>query len=133
MTIKWRDGLATGLEWQDEQHKKLFEQMNTLIEAMQQHEGAAIIKDMITFLKDYAQHHLVEEEQFLELHNDPTLLKHRRAHDIFRENLAKLDVLYERQGASTLAVLHTQRWLRDWLIDHIAAMDRELRTIENSH
>ena len=130
MSIKWRDGLATGLEWQDEQHKQLFEQMNTLIEAMQRNDGASVIKEMIAFLRDYAQHHLVEEEQFMELHNDPSLVKHRRAHDTFRENLTKLDALYERQGASTLAVFHAQRWLRDWLLKHIAAMDRELRAIE---
>jgi len=126
MAIEWSNQLSTGLEWQDIQHREMLERMDGLLEAMNRNEARAVIEDLLAFLEDYTHSHFGSEERFMSETDYPALASHRGLHRRFTDRLHELQRLYKRQGASSLVIMHLQRWLRDWLLQHIVQEDQRL-------
>jgi hemerythrin len=126
MSLIWRQEMSTGLEWQDEQHQQIFEQIDKLLEAMRHSAGQSVVKDLIDFLGNYTRTHFEGEEDYMLKHNCTTYAEHKKCHEDFSEQLGELVELYNRQGASTMVVMRLQSWLRDWLINHIMNVDRKM-------
>lgn len=126
MSIKWCQALETGIPWQDAEHKQIVERISELLDAMNRHEANAVIADLFTFLESYARDHFGHEEQFMQEVGDPTYAWHRECHLEFVRHYQELHSLWTRQGASTYVTMHVQRWLREWLLDHIGRVDKQM-------
>jgi hemerythrin len=126
MAIRWNESLATGLDWQDEQHKELFSRINGLLEAMHRNEASTVIGELFQFLSEYSEKHFGQEEKAMTEAKSAHAAQHYAMHRQFRERLHELETIYEKQGASSYLVMHVQRWLHDWLIQHIHQMDKQL-------
>ncbi|MFZ5434209.1 MAG: bacteriohemerythrin [Calditrichota bacterium] len=126
MPLVWRQELSTGLDWQDEQHKQLFEHISVLQDAMQSNKANDVIHEQIEFLEQYYQNHFRDEENYMLEHHSPHYAEHKKLHDKFVENYQQLKHLYSRQGPSTIVVMHLQRMLHDWLIQHVMSADKKI-------
>lgn len=124
MSLVWRPAMSTGLAWQDEQHKEIFKRIDQLLDAMQQNQGSAVVKELLDFLQIYASQHFSDEENYMLTHSCTTCVKHKQCHEEFKEHLAELVAIYDSQGASTIVVLKLQSWLREWLFSHIMNVDK---------
>lgn len=126
MAIRWNEALATGLAWQDEQHQELFQHLDNLLEAMRRNEASEAVGHLFDYLDEYTVKHFGEEEAYMLSTSNPMLRQHSAIHQEFRGKLREFEEVYKRQGASSYLVMRLQRWLHDWLFDHISRMDKQL-------
>ena len=103
--------------WQDAQHQVLFELLDMVAE-----EDSAV--SVLHKLRHYAENHFSIEEQYMALLAYPGREEHMRAHDKFREQLAKMLVDAEEHDNVARQVIST--FLREWLKRHIFGIDKKL-------
>lgn len=125
MAIEWTRNLATGLEWQDKQHKELFRRINSLLDAMTVGLGKGEVLKLFTFLDEYFVVHFEAEEKAMNKFNYPHMVKHLAEHTRFIEDIAALKEECKK-GISTANVIQVQRRVVDWLINHIGGIDKQL-------
>lgn len=126
MAIRWNESLSTGLDWQDKQHKELFARINSLLDAMQRNEANTVICDLFKFLNEYVVNHFGQEENAMIAAKCTHASQHTAKHNQFKAQLSELEKIYQKQGASSYLIMRMQRWLHDWLIEHIHQMDKLL-------
>jgi hemerythrin len=131
MSLVWRPAMSTGLDWQDEQHKEIFRQIDLLNEAIEQNEGASVVKEMLEFLESYATKHFRDEEEYMHSHGCQTCDLHEKCHQMMLANIAEIRATFDRHGPSTMVVLKLQTLFRDWLLNHILTVDKKMVTTSN--
>lgn len=129
--LKWSDEFAVNVGAIDNQHKRLFEMINSLHDAMINNKGPAahipIINDMVA----YAKNHFDTEERYMRQYGYPALAGHKREHDLFTEKALELKARVDRAGfVLTLEVLN---FLKMWLQDHILGTDQKYSGFFNEH
>ncbi len=125
MAIEWSDSLATGVGWQDKQHKELFRRINSLLDAMNVGLGKEEVSRLFTFLDEYFVVHFEAEEQAMNRYRYPGLIAHLAEHMGFIE---RVSALKDECGAgiTTGSVIKVQRLVVDWLVNHIGGVDKAL-------
>ncbi len=124
--IEWSPGLSVGIARIDAEHQELVKVFNDLQRAMRQGTGSESLVRTLRFLGEYAVVHFRTEESLMRLHRYPGFDVHRAAHDGFKEDFGRLlkeTLSTDHRVAKTMEV--SQRLL-DWLITHIAKMDKEM-------
>lgn len=120
--IKWQTRFAVGVMKMDDEHKVLFEKMNSVIDQINKDEYRQRNEFKLAFedLARYAQKHFSDEEMYLESISYPQLKEHKELH-------ASLIALLEghlrdvKEGKADGALLI--HFLNDWLIGHILGVD----------
>ena len=82
-SIDWSEEYATGIEIIDEQHKRIFQYLSEIDEAIQQH-SADKVEEVVRGLLDYSVTHNTFEESLMEKADYPMLEPHRQAHGAFK-------------------------------------------------
>jgi hemerythrin-like metal-binding protein len=129
--LQWTEDLATGVEKIDEQHKELFEKINDLVAAVKQSACKYKIGDVIKFLEDYVAFHFGEEEAYMLRFDYPDYRGHKAQHEKFIANFNELKKELpkleggSKPGSYDLSV-ETNRVVVDWILDHIAKVDKRL-------
>jgi hemerythrin len=126
MSIHWSPALSTGLDWQDEEHKQLVGKIGELLDAMERNDAPSVIDDLLIFLQEYGELHFAHEEKALDETAEPHTIEHKADHRKFSQHLQEMVALYKRQGASSYVVMQMQRWLRDFLLNHLGKVDKSL-------
>ena len=122
--LSWDPAWLTGIEVIDEQHRKLFEQMESILNAVRSGEAQERIPGLLAFLMMYADVHFRDEEKAMSDVRYPGLARHRAIHNDMRHQVAEMSVRFQEDPSElTPAVL---RFLSDWLVNHIAVEDRRL-------
>lgn len=116
----------TGIDFIDEEHKKLFEIANRAYELLVNEfipDKYDYIMEVIGELKDYARYHFDHEEDYMGKIKYRKLLSHKVAHDGFIEKIGEYedDIVDDRQKEALLRLLD---FLTDWLVDHILKQDK---------
>ena len=130
--MEWNDSLSVGFERMDTEHKELFRKIEELVAAINQHTCKYKITDVIKFLEDYAKDHFTMEEDYMKQLGYPEYSQHKAEHENFvvslselKEDLRKIKDSGSHAGSYELSVA-TDQVLVDWLLDHIAKVDRKL-------
>lgn len=108
----------------DNEHRRLFEMLNTSIAMVAEAENAAdIAKNLVVELKKYAETHFKHEEEYMERINDPELPMQKREHAAFTNkiNSFRLDTSSPEVAKTSLDEL--LRYLVHWLYRHILSSD----------
>ncbi len=63
--VIWDETFSVGVEVIDEQHKKLFKMLNTMIEAENTSVNSEIISTVLTEMRQYASEHFALEEKYM--------------------------------------------------------------------
>jgi hemerythrin len=127
--MEWTEDLAVGVEEIDSQHKELFRRIHTLVEAIKKGECKFVIDGVIKFLEEYAAHHFSEEEALMVRSGYPEYPRHKEQHAIYLKSLADLKKLAAQprvQGVSYELSVATNQVVVDWIVAHIARVDKKL-------
>ncbi|HHT88947.1 MAG TPA: hemerythrin family protein [Clostridiales bacterium] len=118
----------TGIDFIDEEHKKLFEIANTVYYLLIDEfipDKYDYIMGVINELKDYAKYHFAHEEEYMKEIKFRKMLSHKVAHDDFIEKISQYDadIVDENQKEALLELLD---FLTTWLVEHILKQDKEI-------
>ena len=119
----WSDTYSVGAPGIDAQHKKLFDLINSLHEAMSQGKGKEALGKILDGLMDYTRVHFSDEEKMLEKVNYPDLAIQRTQHAAFVKKISDLQTDY-KNGKVTMT-LPMMEFLKDWLLNHILKVDKK--------
>jgi hemerythrin-like metal-binding protein len=115
----------------DEQHKKLFDLINQLHDAMTSGKGNEAMAEILKGLKDYTTYHFTDEEKNLESFHYAGLAEQKKQHKMFVDKIAEYEKsLNEKRLGLSIDVFH---FLRDWLIQHIQTVDARYADEFHSH
>ena len=126
----WNDTYSVQVGSIDEQHKKLFNIINQLHEALGAGKGQATVKTILKELVDYTVTHFHAEEALLEKQAYPNLAVHRLEHKNLVDKIKKFQSEYET-GQLGMAV-QVMNFLQDWLKSHILKTDEQYSPFLNS-
>ncbi|TAH74874.1 MAG: bacteriohemerythrin [Anaerolineaceae bacterium] len=116
----------TGIDFVDEEHKKLFEIANTVYDLLIDEfipDKYDYIMEVVDELKNYAKYHFDHEEKYMKETSYRRFLSHKVAHDDFIEKIGKYDaeIIDENQKESLMELLE---FLTNWLVEHILKQDK---------
>jgi len=118
ITFEWDQTYAVGNDDIDEQHKKLF----ALAKSVSDMTDAKQVKSHIMDLFKYTREHFCDEEQMMKQIGYPKLDEHKELHE---ELITKLSNLSTRSFDTDQSISQFQKFVYDWLVDHIMNHDKE--------
>ena len=121
--FKWEEKYSVKVQEMDDQHKRLFELINQLHDAMQSGKGNALLTEIVKGLKDYSITHFSAEEKYMEKIKYSGLAEQKEQHRTFIKKVEE----YEQQvslGKLSLSI-EVLTFLRDWLVNHIQRVDKK--------
>ena len=123
-SVVWDNAYSVGFEPIDNQHKELVKMTSSLFESCKQGSAAADEAFLQTIKKavGYARNHFSEEEKYMLTANYPNLTEHRKLHDDFMASV--LSAMHEFEAGNT-APIEMARFLKNWLLSHIAKVDKQ--------
>lgn len=126
MAIGWTQDLATGIDWQDRQHKELFVRIDSMTDAMKLGKGKEELDKIIKFLSDYVVFHFGNEEKAMGKFNYPDTALHKAEHTKFSNTFSDFKKQVETAASPSILVIQIQRLVVDWLKNHIGKVDKLL-------
>jgi len=117
--------LVTGIPEMDNQHRRLFDLINQLADAISEGRTSQELLKIIDGLADYTVNHFREEETMMRSNGMPDLEGHMAIHRKFVET-----VVQARQDfASGKGMVGSQliKFLSDWLVQHIGGQDQKYK------
>lgn len=110
----------------DNQHRKLIEAIDKLMEACKQGKGRVEIEKTLVFTLQYTIKHFNDEEKLQEKHKYPGLSEHKQIHKRFTEDIAALAQEFNKLGPSIALTVKLNQSLVDWVINHISTEDKKV-------
>jgi len=122
----WNDNLLIGVAQIDNQHRKLVEAIDRLMDACASGKGSTEIGQILNFAADYAKEHFRDEENLQERYAYPGINAHKRLHTQFVMNINALIQDFGRTGPNIALTGKLTKTLVDWLVHHISIEDQKL-------
>ena len=121
MKMKWIPEYNTGIDVIDDQHKRILDYINEIVDIADSADRARI-KQILDNIIDYTQSHFTFEESLQEEADYKYRVPHKRVHDLF---IKKIESYRDRfaMGHSIESELHEV--LSKWLINHIQHDDAD--------
>ncbi|HCL82259.1 MAG TPA: hemerythrin [Nitrospiraceae bacterium] len=121
--IVWNEKFSVNVKEIDEQHKKLFNMINDLDDAINAHRTTQVLSKTLDDMINYTVTHFGIEENYMKDSDYPEFPEHKKAHDEFTFKVKRLqkDFAAGREVFS----LDVMNILKDWLSNHILFMDRK--------
>jgi hemerythrin len=126
MTLQWSDELSINIGQIDEQHKEIFKRYNLFLSACKSGAGRGALLELISFLSGYVADHFDHEEKLMNEYNYPDRSTHKKEHSELAGLVHTFKVKLETEGPTLSLVAEINRFLLDWLVDHIRKRDMEL-------
>ncbi len=123
--IVWTDEFSVGIKEIDEQHKKLVDLINTLIEADDLSVTSDIIAETLSELTQYVSYHFTTEERYMKEIDYPDFENHKQEHIKFKKQT--VNFLLETMEMKDEVPLEILSFLKDWLVHHILETDMKYK------
>jgi len=123
--VQWSPTFSVGVKIIDDQHKGLL----NLVNDMFNHVTGDVASERAYFSKviqeavQYVKVHFSTEEKIMIHTNFPGYLEHKKAHDAFV--LAVVENIKNYESSKRLALSDFTRFLKEWILTHIAIMDKQ--------
>lgn len=119
--LHWDDRYSVAVQLIDEQHQKLFADLNTLIHLLNTRVELSEVESVVDDLIDYVGYHFSTEEKLLAKH--PHYAAHRLRHQEFTEKVRSFDrqLLLDKPEQTAISLFI---FLGEWLQNHIQTEDR---------
>jgi hemerythrin len=125
---KWKEEYEVGVDFIDEQHRKLFEIADRAYELIKNDlytDKYNKIVELINELKDYTVYHFIEEEQYMIQIGYRKFLSHKAEHDDFIMKFKDID--YERiDNGHDKYILDLLNFIYEWIKEHIFIKDKQI-------
>ncbi len=119
--INWNESYSVHIKQLDEQHKKLFQIVNALYDAMKNGKGNDVLAGVFDELINYTKLHFSTEENLLKIHNYPNLTAHKMEHERLVNQVLDLQKQFMDGGAALS--IKVSNFLKEWLMNHIKKSD----------
>jgi hemerythrin len=130
-TFAWNESYSVHVHQFDAQHKKLFEIINELADAMRVGKGDDVIRDVVGQLAVYTRTYFLQEEVAMRQTGYPDFAPHQSQHNKLMADVEKYKTdLIEGRKPNIVAVLN---FLQQWLVDHIQKSDKKYSDHLNNH
>lgn len=123
--MKWSDEYKIGIPTVDSQHRRLFELINELNEALQAGLKVSDIEKLIVALDQYKTRHFQLEEKHMKECGYPGLAEQQKAHNFFMNRFNEISEELGRTGMTPAIVKTIQGELADWVKDHVTGLDMD--------
>lgn len=126
-TIQWTASMAVGHPLLDEQHRKLFQDTNLLIDTVRRGSPLSEVEAAFYRLKDSVINHFRDEEDIMQENSYPFFLNQKQQHERFLRD-------FDRLGKEILKIHRNRPYLLfritvfivDWLVNHTTKEDLHL-------
>lgn len=134
MKIEWDSSMSVGEETIDNQHKRLLEKINELVEILSSLEvDMGAIRQTGQFLFTYIKEHFEYEENYMEKNNYPDLEVHKKMHQDFVQFYKEFQIeLRDRMSSDKFSSIDItellekiKKYLLEWLVQHIKGIDQK--------
>ncbi len=120
--LEWDESFATGVVKFDQQHRKLFDMVNELHDAMQKKRSKEAIGSILNRLIEYTGSHFADEEAAFSKFHYPDQAQHKQHHSKLVGQVLELHGKFNSgEAVLTQSVIE---FLQDWLITHIKGVDK---------
>ena len=125
------DKYKTGIEFIDDEHKRLFEIIDETYELIHDHfihDKYDQIIHLLDQLKDYTEFHFHDEEEYMKSINYQGLEAQQQAHAAFIDKLVNIDIheLEAMDDNQQQYLLDLVNFLVTWLANHILGADKKI-------
>lgn len=121
--IDWNPKLTIDLPTIDEQHKKLIDLSNGLLQAMVNGMGQDVLEDLFKELREYTDYHFKDEEKLMQEMGYPGLADQQAAHKSLIEDV---DKFHEQLMRDELSPNDALGFINEWIVNHIQEMDSKV-------
>jgi len=126
--LEWSDKLfATGYDDVDNDHRKIIDAMNDLIDGLQNDHPSASIMETMGFLEMYTIEHFRREEEVMESVHCSVHLQNKREHMDFERKLSNFRLQFENDGINKQNLKEFLTFISEWISNHIQKTDITLR------
>lgn len=122
----WKDSLLVGVKLIDDEHRKLVNAIDQLMEACMQGKGRAAIEETLSFTVSYTKQHFSDEEKLQAQYAYPGMAAHKLLHAKFVSDINAILQEFEQTGPNVALTGKLNKTLVDWLINHISTEDKKL-------
>jgi len=131
--IPWDDKYAIGVSVVDEQHKELLNLANALYDTCREGSTAAndAFRKAASSIVEYVREHFSVEEELMDRFNYPEALAHKEEHKTFV--IQFLEEVKAFEEGKPFVVHAFVRFLKDWILKHIAITDKRMGNFFNKH
>jgi hemerythrin len=116
--------LRTGFLASDRQHRELFENVDSFIQAIIDEKEDEELASLFTFLESYVKNSFTEEDLLLKRSAWPDTEVHIAQHEYFRRRFADLHRDFLRKGANEYLVEDIHHKVVSWMTGHIQNEDK---------
>jgi hemerythrin-like metal-binding protein len=130
--IAWSDRYSVGISFMDEQHYRLVELANELYESLfaDADEKLETFKECMSAAVSYVKVHFSAEEELMRAVGYPQFADHKGAHEEFVRRVLQAGLRFEKGDPQVGRQFVF--FLRDWLLEHIAVVDKRLASYAKS-
>jgi len=123
--VTWQDSYALGIKAIDDQHKELLNIVNDIFShaSGDQHQEHLYFKEVIAQAVDYIKMHFTTEEKIMISTKYQGYAEHKKHHEDFVLTVIKTAKDYE--AGKRLTLTSFGYFLKDWVLSHIAVMDKK--------
>lgn len=120
------DRLLTNIDKIDEQHKKLFEIVDQFNKACLNREGHDEVWQLYNFLKNSAEEHFKDEEEFMIKYKYPQYENHKEEHNMFLRKVYALDKTVKSNYIPLTKIMEISEFFTEGFLTHFSETDEEL-------
>lgn len=131
MAKTWNDSYKLNINEIDNQHIKLFEILDRLIDAMSVGKARESAPARLAELDSYARIHFGNEERYMKQFNYAGMEDHMEAHQFFYNKMN--DFKISLNGGSLSVSTELMTFLRKWIVNHIQVTDKKYVPFFTSH
>ena len=129
--LVWEDKYSVGVVEIDNQHKKIFDIINKLLDLISTNAAKESLGGVIESLVAYKTEHFATEEKYFKEFNYEDAEEHVKEHNKFNEKLSEMKSKYPELTIEFAFELID--FLEDWLIIHLMTADQKYRECFKSH
>ncbi len=119
--------MSTGVKALDDEHKTLIANLNILVTAMEQGQGAEVCRQALAKVKTYTVNHFAHEEKCMVQFQCPVGQLNVDAHKLFVKSVLDFEAVLNSKGPSQLLAAQLSGQIMGWLRTHILTTDTKLR------
>lgn len=129
--LVWDEKYSVGVVLLDNQHKRMFEVINELLDSINNNSTEEHLSHIIESLIEYKKFHFETEENYFKEFNYDGAEEHILKHKEFNSKLTALKEKYPNPTVDFAFDLVD--FLEDWLIEHLMVVDQKYKACFAAH
>ncbi len=127
--IEWNASFNTGVKKLDDQHKRIIDMINKLVEMGDLEVNSETIADILLRMSEYSREHFNTEEEYMLKYNFPDYSSQKAQHLEFKKKTA--DLCFETWEYKKSVPAEILTYLKEWWVNHILKSDMKYKTFFN--